>query len=210
MVDHKTLAKYSKPLERQMFKIGSLGPGLVKAGKHAEKSGGDYSLMAATAKLINRIGSYEGSKALSVYRNLDQNIRDTETFLNDWGNYDSNPASQKLVERVSQLHTELSYMKKLVNETPPEVMQEITTMLSTKKCFIATTVYGDEDAHPVQVLRDFRDNVLYENGLGRKIISFYYGGAGRKAADIIEKHIPFVIPAVRKGLDVLVEKYEQK
>ncbi|MBI3756151.1 MAG: hypothetical protein HY265_08335 [Deltaproteobacteria bacterium] len=41
-------------------------------------------------------------------------------------------------------------------------------------CFIATAVYGATDAPEVMIFRGFRDDVLLEYSIGRKIISFYY------------------------------------
>ncbi|MBU3941895.1 MAG: hypothetical protein KKF74_03205 [Nanoarchaeota archaeon] len=74
-------------------------------------------------------------------------------------------------------------------------------------CFVATAVYGDRSAHQVEVLREFRNNVLMQSGVGRTFVDFYYSGAGRKTADFIREHLPSTIPAIRRGLDVLVERY---
>lgn len=74
-------------------------------------------------------------------------------------------------------------------------------------CFVAATVYGDENASQVQTLREFRDNVLSKSDLGKAFINFYYSGAGKKTADFIKKHLPSSIPVIRKGLDTLVERY---
>ncbi|MGX8852243.1 CFI-box-CTERM domain-containing protein [Amedibacillus sp. YH-ame10] len=41
-------------------------------------------------------------------------------------------------------------------------------------CYIATAVYGDYDAHPVIVLRRFRDNILQKHSLGRLFVKIYY------------------------------------
>ena len=41
-------------------------------------------------------------------------------------------------------------------------------------CFIATAAYGSYFEKHVKVLRDFRDNVLLTNSLGKKIVEFYY------------------------------------
>lgn len=77
-------------------------------------------------------------------------------------------------------------------------------------CFIATAVYGDRNAPQVQTLRDFRDNVLIKSSIGKTITNFYYSGAGKRTADFIKRHLPSTIPIVRKGLDVLVERYSAK
>jgi len=41
-------------------------------------------------------------------------------------------------------------------------------------CFIATAAYGTDTAEEIDVLREFRDEVLLPNGLGVKFVSFYY------------------------------------
>ena len=74
-------------------------------------------------------------------------------------------------------------------------------------CFVATAVYGSRDAPQVRTLRDFRDNVLMQSSTGRAFVDFYYSGAGKRTADFIREHLPSSIPAIRKGLDVLVERY---
>jgi hypothetical protein len=41
-------------------------------------------------------------------------------------------------------------------------------------CFIATTAYGTDTAKEIDVLREFRDEVLLPNRLGAKFVSLYY------------------------------------
>lgn len=41
-------------------------------------------------------------------------------------------------------------------------------------CYIATFVYGDYNAEQVLFLRDYRDNVLLQNALGKIFVDFYY------------------------------------
>ncbi|MFA6088403.1 MAG: CFI-box-CTERM domain-containing protein [Candidatus Woesearchaeota archaeon] len=79
-----------------------------------------------------------------------------------------------------------------------------------KECFVATVVYGNINAPEVQILREFRDEVLVKNYLGRKFVSFYYGGTGEKTANFIRKHVPYLIPTIKKGLDFIVQKYQLK
>jgi len=43
-----------------------------------------------------------------------------------------------------------------------------------KRCFIATAIYGSDYAREVSVLRQFRDDVLYKNFVGRLLVVFYY------------------------------------
>ena len=41
-------------------------------------------------------------------------------------------------------------------------------------CFIATAAYGTDTAQEIDILREFRDEVLLPNSLGAKFVSFYY------------------------------------
>jgi hypothetical protein len=45
---------------------------------------------------------------------------------------------------------------------------------------------------------------------GRALVDFYYSGAGRRTAGFVREHLPSAIPAIRKGLDALVEIYSAK
>ncbi|RJQ17604.1 hypothetical protein C4573_01340 [Candidatus Woesearchaeota archaeon] len=74
-------------------------------------------------------------------------------------------------------------------------------------CFVATAVYGDRNAPQVNALREFRDTVLMNSVAGRAFVDFYYSGVGKKTAGFIKKHLPSTIPAIRRGLDALVERY---
>ena len=75
------------------------------------------------------------------------------------------------------------------------------------ECFVATAVYGDRNAPQVNVLRDFRDNVLAKSATGKAFVDFYYSGAGKKAASFVKKRLSSAIPVIKKSLDVLVERY---
>ena len=65
-------------------------------------------------------------------------------------------------------------------------------------CFIATAAYGSETASQLDILRDFRDEVLLENALGSRFVATYYR-VSPPVANFITKH-DFVRAVVREAL----------
>lgn len=54
-------------------------------------------------------------------------------------------------------------------------------------CFIATVAYGSSMAQEVKILKNFRDNVLLTNSIGKSIVNFYYK-VSPHMVDFISKH----------------------
>ena len=54
-------------------------------------------------------------------------------------------------------------------------------------CFIATAAYGTSTAEEIDILRDFRDDVLMQNSLGKELVDFYYA-VSPSLANIISEH----------------------
>jgi len=54
-------------------------------------------------------------------------------------------------------------------------------------CFIATAVYGTPLAPQINILRDFRDEILLRNELGKKFVAFYYRNSP-PLANFISQH----------------------
>jgi alpha-tubulin suppressor-like RCC1 family protein len=73
-------------------------------------------------------------------------------------------------------------------------MWEATTGL----CFIATAAYGTPMAEEIEILREFRDQYLLTNSVGRAFIDFYYK-VSPPIAEFITRH-PSLKPVVRAGL----------
>jgi hypothetical protein len=48
------------------------------------------------------------------------------------------------------------------------------TEITCGGCFIATAAYGTDTARELDMLREFRDEVLLPNSLGARLVSFYY------------------------------------
>jgi hypothetical protein len=65
-------------------------------------------------------------------------------------------------------------------------------------CFIATAAYGTASATEIDVLRDFRDDVLLQSPAGRDYVDFYYA-ASPPLADFIAKH-EILRTVVREGV----------
>ena len=65
-------------------------------------------------------------------------------------------------------------------------------------CFIATTAYGTPMAEEIEVLREFRDEYLLTNPVGKALVKFYYM-VSPPIAEFITEH-PSVKPIVRAGL----------
>jgi len=65
-------------------------------------------------------------------------------------------------------------------------------------CFIATAAYGTPMADEIQVLRDFRDEYLVTNPVGKTLVDIYYT-VSPPIAEFITEH-PDLKPAVRAGL----------
>lgn len=60
-------------------------------------------------------------------------------------------------------------------------------------CFVATAAYGTPLQYEIQVLRNWRDNTLRYNSIGRQFIAFYYK-VGPSLADFIKKYPIFKAP----------------
>jgi len=65
-------------------------------------------------------------------------------------------------------------------------------------CFIATAAYGTPMAEEIQILREFRDEYLLPNPVGKALVDFYYQ-VSPPVADFISEH-PALKPVVRAGL----------
>ncbi|MEA1871998.1 MAG: CFI-box-CTERM domain-containing protein [Chloroflexota bacterium] len=71
-------------------------------------------------------------------------------------------------------------------------------MPTVSYCFIATAAYGIETATELDILRDFRDQVLLKNALGSRFVEAYYK-VSPPVADFIAKN-DFLRAVVREVL----------
>jgi len=75
---------------------------------------------------------------------------------------------------------------------------EIGLFWVTGFCFIATAAYGTETASELDILRDFRDQVLLQNALGSRLVEAYYK-VSPPVADFIARN-DFLRAVVREVL----------
>lgn len=61
------------------------------------------------------------------------------------------------------------------------------TTTTSSGCFIATAAYGTSTAEQINILREFRDEVLLPNKVGTAFVSFYYRSSP-PIADFISQH----------------------
>lgn len=71
-------------------------------------------------------------------------------------------------------------------------------------CFVVTATFGREDAMPVVLLREFRDEVLLCTSVGQGIISWYYKHGPRAAAHISRSRALRILTLVTVVLPALV------
>jgi hypothetical protein len=68
-----------------------------------------------------------------------------------------------------------------------EVERDLLGDQAASMCFIATAAYGTASAEEIEVLRDFRDDVLLQSAAGRDYVGFYYA-VSPPIADFIAGH----------------------
>ena len=78
----------------------------------------------------------------------------------------------------------------------------------TRVCFIATATYGSEFAPEVIILRQYRDDVLEHNVLGRMFVSFYYNVSPPIASWLKNKIL--MKRTVKRVLDYLINAIVKK
>jgi hypothetical protein len=84
------------------------------------------------------------------------------------------------------------------NEGAEVRFDEIGFYPVTGYCFIATAAYGTETASQLNILRDFRDQVLLKNALGSRFVAAYYKLSPPVAAFIVKND--FLRAVVREVL----------
>lgn len=77
-------------------------------------------------------------------------------------------------------------------------------------CYIATAVYGDYNASEVIILRQYRDNVLSKNTIGKLFIKYYYAVSPKFADRLCMESLGCKMTRFLLNIVVLILKYKHK
>lgn len=90
-------------------------------------------------------------------------------------------------------------IKKSNIHTPPQPRHSSSQNSSNSSdCFIATAVYGSEKYYNIEILQNYRDEVLLTNYLGRTFVNIYYT-ISPPIANLISKR-----PLIKKIIRVIL------
>jgi hypothetical protein len=110
--------------------------------------------------------------------------------------------AESLTELNSNTEYEFTAQLKYNDTVDGTTLQFTTDKSSTPPpsggCFIATAAYGTPMAEEIQILREFRDEYLLTNPVGKGLVNFYYQ-VSPPIAEFITEH-PSLKPMVRAGL----------
>lgn len=86
----------------------------------------------------------------------------------------------------------------LIYFLPKKLISWFGMEIGEEGCFIATAAYGTPAAKEIGILREFRDDKLYQSPIGKNLVNIYYR-TSPPFANFIAKH-DFLRAIVRKIL----------
>lgn len=207
-MDETTYRHYSDRLSNQMSRIAEVGREIESAFGFIAAACPDANFINDAMMTFRTIGGRSGDAALEIYRDLDKDIRTAQRFLDKWKGH-SGHGYDPILRQARDLYEELLHLREIVNEAGPEMMAEAKRRVRAQRsgCFVATSVYGNPAAPEVVVLRQIRDEVLLESGLGRMAVKAYYNGLGRVTARCLDTLLQPTKPVIRRMLDYVVQRY---
>ncbi len=85
------------------------------------------------------------------------------------------PHAREVFRKILEIpETCMGEMHAKFQQSATEQLRELQSEDKKSGCFIATAVYGKDDAPEVEALRHFRDNILLGSRAGRGFVSLYY------------------------------------
>ena len=82
--------------------------------------------------------------------------------------------SKGIINYTSNNQLKSFFIENRLQDGVDESVYQIEDTPPNEGCFIATAAYGSYFSKHVKVLRDFRDNVLLTNSIGREFVRLYY------------------------------------
>lgn len=133
----------------------------------------------ALGMLVSVINDAQNNPVSVIDGTLKHNIDDALSVMAIIGGLAMNEQERKRFNEnkatLSNLRDQVASLERNIRTDPSTYNRSRTSSSSSSEgCYIASMVYGDYDHPQVLVLRDFRDNVLRKNMLGRAFIKFYY------------------------------------
>jgi alpha-tubulin suppressor-like RCC1 family protein len=133
---------------------------------------------------------------------------DTGWSYTDWVSKEADGTYAKSVSPLDsstqyEFKAQLKYNDTVIEGNTIQFTTQYTTATEPTRrvsgaCFIATAAYGTPMAEEIQILREFRDEYLLTNPLGRAFVDFYYE-VSPPIAEFITEH-PGLKPIVRAEL----------
>jgi hypothetical protein len=151
---------------------------------------------SATLNMIYAVGDFSGVEVSFAYKHKASTI----WWYSGWESKSADGTYALLLTGLSSSTTydfkaELRYDSTVIEG---ETLQFRTLSSGGGGCFIATAAYGTPMAEEIQILREFRDEYLVTNPVGRAFVDFYYR-VSPPIAEFITEH-PSLKPIVRAGL----------
>ncbi len=129
VIDHKTYSRYSKPLEKGMWKVASSGQAFESALKKVASKNPSSALVISAIYLATTIAESPEAGAAGIYSNVSKYVDMTKFFLDKWTNdYDDTDITE-LMFRASRMYDDLLSLQNSVESTPPEILSEIKKSL---------------------------------------------------------------------------------
>ena len=159
----------------------------------------DVSTGSATLNMNYTVGDFSPVEVRFAYKKS----ADSAWFYTAWVSKTTDGThAESLTELNSNTEYEFTAQLKYNDTMEGTTLQFSTDKSSTPPpsggCFIATAAYGTPMAEEIQILREFRDEYLLTNPVGKGLVNFYYQ-VSPPIAEFITEH-PSLKPIVRAGL----------
>lgn len=127
------------------------------------------------ADIVNTLSNKSNMVSLSVSKASDPPVADNRiTGLTNGTRYCMVMANQDTTGIISYYTPLPGTVGGVTTDQMCATPSEVIGLLDDKKCFIATAAFGSEMAPEVQSFRDFRNEFLLSNPLGRAFVKTYY------------------------------------